>query len=99
FGMPREPLALDRVDWSVIKQFPASAFSGGKCFPIRADAESVTVAIANPLEAWALSAVEQSTQYRKVKPVLISDRELATLLQAYRQRSVQSITDRLDHAP
>lgn len=95
-GIPREPLAMDRVDWSVAKQFPASVLSEGTCFPIRADAESVTVAIANPLEAWALSAVEQSAHFRRVTPVLVSEAELEALLQGYRQRSLRSIAARLD---
>ena len=98
FGIPREHVALDQVDWSAVKSFPASVLAEGKCFPLRADAESVTVAIANPLEAWTLSALEQSAQFRQVRPVLVSQQELASLLQEYRQRSLRSITTRLsDH--
>ena len=91
FNMPHEALAVERVNWTVAKQFPASIFSDGKCFPIRADADSVTVAIANPLDAWALSAIEQAAGFRKVKPVLVLERELQAILQAYRRQSLKTI--------
>ena len=96
FEIPRETLSPQRVDWSVAKQFPASALSEGKCFPIRADAESVTVAIANPLDGWSLSAVEQMARFRAVKPVLVSEAELQAVLQAYRRRLLQALESHLD---
>ena len=91
FHMPHEPLTVGRVNWAVAKQFPSSVFSNGKCFPIRADADSVTVAIANPLDAWALSTVEQAAGFRKVKPVLVLERELQEVLRVYRQQSLKTI--------
>ena len=91
FHIPQEPLTVERVDWAVTKQFPASVFADGKCFPFRADETSVTVAIANPLDAWALSAVEERSGFRKVRVVLVTDRELQTVLQAYRQRVLRNI--------
>ena len=98
FGLPRESVSPDRVDWKVVKQFPASALADGKCFPIRANAESVTVAIANPLDAWALSAIEQAAGVRKVKAVLILDTELQRILQEYRRQSYQAIEEQFkDH--
>lgn len=99
FQIPRERLLPDRVDWSVAKQFPASLLSDGQCFPIRADAETVTVAIANPLDAWSLSAVEQAARFRSVKPVLVSHAELEAVVQAYRQRLLRSLETQLgdDH--
>jgi hypothetical protein len=97
FQIPRERLLPDRVDWSVAKQFPASVLSEGRCFPIRADEESVTVAIANPLDAWSLSAVERAARFRSVKPVLVSQPELDAVLQAYRQRLLQTLNTHLDN--
>ena len=96
FNMPHEPLPVERVNWTIAKQFPASMFSDGKCFPIRADADSVTVAIANPLDAWALSAVEKVAGFRKVKPVLVLERELQDTLRAYRQQSLNTIEERFN---
>jgi type IV pilus assembly protein PilB len=96
FGMPCESLTPERVDWTVVDQFPSSVLSSENCFPIRADAESVTVAIVNPLDAWALSAIEHAVKFRRVKPILVLQEELANVQQAYRQRSVQRIATQLN---
>ncbi len=77
------------------KQFPASVLAEGKCFPIRADEESVTVAIADPLDAWVLSAIEKFAKFRTVKPVLVLADELRSVLQAYHQQSLRSIETQL----
>lgn len=95
FGIPHESLSPERVDWTVVGQFAASALADGRCFPIRADEQSVTVAIVNPLDAWALSAVEQAARFRTVKPVLVLERELHQVMQAYRQKLARSITAQL----
>jgi type IV pilus assembly protein PilB len=95
FNIPHESLPLSRVDWRIAKQFPASVFADGKCFPIRADEESVTVAIADPLDAWVLSAIEKFAKYRTVKPVLVLAQELRSVLQAYHQQSLRSIESQL----
>ncbi len=98
FGIPHELVQPEQVDWTVVKQFPSSVLAGGKCFPIRADSGSVTVAIANPLDAWALSAIEQVSGFRKVKPVLVLEEALRKILQAYQQEALRSITAHLkDH--
>ena len=57
--------------------------------------EYVTVAIANPLDAWALSAIEKAAGFRKVEPILVLERELQAVCQAYKQRALQAIEERL----
>ena len=97
YQIPHESLSVERVDWRVAKQFPASALSDGRCFPIRADEHTVVVAIANPLDAWTLSAIEQASGSRKVCPVLVLDAELREVLQVYRRQVYQSIEAQLKH--
>ena len=97
FGIPHERLRPESVDWSIAKQFPKSALSEGRCFPIRADAESVTVAIADPLDAWALSAIEQAAGFRAVKAVLVLETELREVLARYHQQALRAIEARLQH--
>ena len=98
FGMPQERVSPEQVDWSAVKGFPASVLLQGDCFPIRADAFTVTVAIGNPLEAWALSAMERSAGARKIIPVLVLERELAAVVQAYQRRALQAFAEHLtDH--
>ena len=91
FDLPCERLQVEQTDWRVAKQFPASAFADGTCFPIRADGQSVTVAIANPLNAWALSTMEKAAGFRKVVPVLVTEQDLRDVLEAYRRQSLRSI--------
>lgn len=96
FGIPHEPLDPARVDWAVAKQFPASVLSDGKGFPIRADAQSVTVAITNPLDVWTLSAMERLAGRRPVRPVLVLERELRVVVQEHQRRAFQALEDRLN---
>jgi len=96
FGMAHERLKPEQVDWAVVEQFRASTLSSGSVFPIRADAESVTVAIANPLDVGALSAIEKAAGFRTVKPVLVLEEDLCRVQQAYRQRSLRKIASHLD---
>ena len=99
FGIPQETVSPDRIDWTVVKQFPASILAERLCFPLRADAESVTVAIANPLDAWSLSAMENASGFRKIKPVLVLEAELRLLQQAYQERSLRDIQAHLNKQP
>jgi type IV pilus assembly protein PilB len=95
YGIPHESLRLDRVDWTVVKQFPSSALAGGKCFPIRADEESVTVAIANPLDLDTLGGIEQVAGFRRVRPVLVLEQQLQEVLKAYQQQVLRGIQNHL----
>lgn len=95
FGIPMEHVSVDQVDWGLVKQFPASLLSAGTCVPIRADEASVTVAIADPLNAWALSDVERFTGLKQVKPVLVPEEELRRLMRAYQRQLLRNITSHL----
>ncbi len=96
FKMPHEPLPVERMDWSAARQFSSSVLAAINGFPIRADGESVTVAIANPLDAWGLSAMEKAAGFRKVKAVLVLEAELAAVKRAYSASSLRRIADKFD---
>ncbi len=96
FKIPHEELPVERVDWSAAKQFPQSILAGINGFPVRADGESVTVAIANPLDAWGLSVIENAAGFRKVKPVLVLESELAAVKRAFTASSWRTIADKLN---
>ena len=95
FHIPRESLDPQRIDWTVTKPFPASILLSGRCFPIRADATSVTVAIVNPLDAGALSEIERLVGVRRIKPVLVMARDLQAVVQAYKHQTLRAIQERL----
>ena len=96
FGIPCDSITPADVDWRIARQFPASCFTDGKCFPIRADANSVTVAIADPLDAWLLSSMEGVIKFRTIKPVLVLPQELKAVSQAYKRQILQGIGQRMD---
>ena len=95
FGIPCEHLELEQVDWSLAKQFAPSALEGGKCFPIRATEHSITVAIINPLDALALSAMEKAAGMRAVKPVLVPERDLLAVQKEHTRQTLQLLQQRL----
>lgn len=91
FGIPFMHLDLEAIDWTVPGRFSGSAMAEHHCLPIQMDPKSVTVAIANPLEAWGLSQIEQAAGERRVHPVLVPDEELKAALQRHQQIIVQAI--------
>ena len=97
FGISYESIDPVRMDWSATKLFPPSQLSDGNWFPIRADAVSVTVAIANPLDAAALSAAQRAAGAHMVKPVLVLEHELRAVIKAYREQALRALAARLNH--
>ena len=96
FGIPCESLSPERIDWALISPFPASLLGAGKCFPIRATAHCVTVAIINPLDVDTLSQFEKvAAGLRKVEPVLVSERDLQAVVFEYRRGCLREIEKRL----
>ena len=49
----------------------------------------------NPLDAWALSTIEQAAQFRKIKPVLVLEDELRSVFREYQARMLRHMTERL----
>jgi type IV pilus assembly protein PilB len=95
FGMAYEHVHPEEVDWALVRQYPASLLSAGTCLPIRGDDFTITVAIANPLDAWSLSDIERAG-VRKIRPVLVLERELRAVVTAYRQRLLEAGAKRLN---
>lgn len=95
FGIPHEALSINRVDWSVSKQFSKSVLSEGKCFPIRADATSITIALSNPLDSWILSDMEKVLGAKMLKVVLVIDSELQSVVKEHSKQSLKALEARL----
>ena len=96
FGLTFESVDPARVDWAVAKQFPAAILNTGRGFPIRADGQGITVAVANPLDVWTLSELERAAGHRPVHPVLVLERELQAVVQAYRRRTLEALEAKLN---
>ena len=91
FGIPLVDLKTEYIDMKVASQFSLSCIQDHKCLPLRQDGESVTVAIVNPLDAIAISKIEQEAKPRKVNFVLASEEEVKEAIQNYHQYVSQGI--------
>ena len=79
------------VDWSVASRFSLPALVAHQCLPIRIDDQSVTVAVANPLEAWALDELQRLVGDRKISVVLAPHREIAAAIRQAQRYAVESL--------
>lgn len=85
FNIPIITLKYRYIDWGLAKSFSASLILDYKCFPLEKDEWSVTFAITNPLDAWALKKIEEEARGLKVKLVLVSQRDMIEVVQRYQQ--------------
>jgi len=85
FNIPIISLKYRYIDWEFAKSFGASLVLDYKCFPLEKDEWSVTFAITNPLDAWALKKIEEEARGLKIKLVLVSGRDILEAIQRYRQ--------------
>jgi len=58
------------MDWNLAKKFSLALILDYNCFPIDKNELSITVAITNPLDVWALKKAEEETRGLKLKLVI-----------------------------
>jgi len=85
FNIPHVSLKYKYLDWRLAKQFSLALILDYKCFPIAKDEWSVTIAITNPLDVWALKKAEGETGGLKLKLVLVSEEDMNEFIQRYQQ--------------
>ena len=85
FNIPYVSLKYKYIDWHLAKQFSLALILDYKCFPIVKDEWSVTIAITNPLDAWALKKAEEEARGLKLKLVLVSEGDMKEVIQRYQQ--------------
>ncbi len=91
FGIPIARLESQYINMDLAGRFSSSLIVDHKCFPISETEETITVAILNPLNAVAMSKVEEEARPKKVNFVLASESALKELVQKYRQYVSQRI--------
>ena len=84
FQIPYVSVAYDYIDWRFVSKFSTTLIMHHKCCPIKADEYTVTVAITNPLDAWALEKAEEETRGYRMKLVLISQKDMDGLITRYK---------------
>ena len=91
FNIPYVNLKYKYIDCQLAKQFSLALISDYKCFPITKDDWSITVAITNPLDVWALKKAEERAGDLKLKFVLVSEEDMKEVIQRYQQYIRHSI--------
>ncbi|MDD5348066.1 MAG: hypothetical protein PHT59_05580 [Candidatus Omnitrophica bacterium] len=99
FGIPVVDLKQEHIDMELARKFSTSLVIDHKCFPLREDEFSVTVAVFNPLNAVAISKMEEEASPRRIDLVLAYEEDLNQLVQNYRQYISQSIQRLLKRKP
>ncbi len=85
FNLPFISIKYKYIDWDFVKRFTSSLILDYKCFPIQENGDSVTVAITNPLDAWALEKAEEETKGVKLKLVLVSREDMNDVIERYKE--------------
>jgi len=87
FCLPFVRIAPEQADWAVATRYSPALTEQHVCLAISADQNSVTVAIANPLDAWAISEVEALAGTKRVNLVLATVKDIQA---AYRYGQEQA---------
>ena len=85
FNIPTDTLENKYIDWNLLKHFSSSLILDQRCFPIRKDDWSVTVAITNPLDAWALKKAEEEAMPLHLKLILVPENSMREAVLRYQQ--------------
>jgi hypothetical protein len=99
FGIPLVDLKSEHIDLELARKYSTSVVIDHKCFPLRQDDYSVTVAVVNPLNAVAISKFEEEASPLKVNLVVASEADLNQLIKNYRQYISESIQRLLKRKP
>jgi len=93
FGVPYTHLSQENVDWTVAGRFSYALLLEHHCFPMRMDARSLTAAIADPLDAWAMGELELVAGSRRIQLVLAPQREIQDAIQRAQHYALQRVEE------
>lgn len=84
-NIPHVSLKYKYIDWQLVKQFSLALILDYRWFPIAKNDVSVTVAMTNPLDVWALKKAEEEAGGLKLKLVLASETDMKEVVQRYKK--------------
>jgi len=99
FVIPLIDIKSQHINMELARKFSTSLILDHKCFPLKEDEYTVTVAIINPLNAVAISKIEEEAYPRKLNLVLALEEDIEKVIQNYRQYISQSIQRLLRKKP
>lgn len=85
FKVPFVRLKDKYIDWNLVKSFSSSLILDYKCFPVEKDDLSVTIAITNPLDMWAMQKCEEEARPLRLKLVLATQDDIKEATERYQQ--------------
>ena len=85
FQMPYVHLKDTYIHWAFVAQFSSSLILEHKCFPLSSDDWTITFAVINPLDIWALKKAEEESRGLKSKFVVVSESDMREAILRYRQ--------------
>jgi len=62
--------------------------------PLRADEDTVVVAITNPLDAWALDTAEKEAAPHKIEIVLVKTSDMDAAIKEYHKHSIRKMMNK-----
>ncbi len=99
FGLRYIHLVHEEVDWKMTRHFSSSLMTEHHCVPVQMNREILTVAMSNPLDAWAVSEFQREAGFRKVEIVLAQTQEIDNTIQWCHQEAVKSMDASLGGQP
>lgn len=96
FKIPVVNLKDYYIDWEAAMKFSSTVVCEYRCLPVRADDKSITVAITNPLDAIAISKVEQEARDMKPVLILVTNADMDEALKTYNRYMSQKIRKMLE---
>lgn len=85
FNVPFVRFKNKYLDWKLVKQFSSSLILDYGCFPVDKDDLTVTIAITNPLDMWALKKCEEEARPLRLKLVLATQSDIQEAIERYKQ--------------
>jgi type IV pilus assembly protein PilB len=86
FNIPLVKLESKNIDWDFVKKFSAALILDHKCLPVSQDEESMTIAVSNPLDVWAIKKAEEEAGGLRLKLVLICGKDIEDAITEYKRR-------------
>jgi len=94
FDIDYVELSDEEIDWDVSIGFSSSMITEHKCLPLRADEETVVLAITNPLDAWVLDTAEKEAAPQKIKVVLVKASDMDGAIKEYHKYSIRKMMNK-----
>ncbi len=87
-------LADEEIDWDVSIGFSSSMITEHSCLPLRADEDTVVLAITNPLDVWVLETAEKEAAPHSIKVVLVKKSDMDEAIKEYHKHSIRKMMNK-----